>query len=205
MAQKTGLKTKHRRKNYVKKCKHCGKEFHPFTQTAQYCSYSCSAKEKGKTNLKICPTCGETFLRNKKSQIYCSHKCSAKRKKKAPSKQYLDRLWRNIIKQKANFTCEMCGRKDKRLNSHHIVGRKNLSIRWWIPNGICLCVSCHMFDKSSAHENSIYFLEWLKNTKGEKFIKELKNKSRIVYGFVEHYEEVLDYLLIEKDRLEGLK
>lgn len=56
----------------------------------------------------------------------------------------LDTLWSLKIKQRSNYICECCHRKDKALNSAHIIGRANRTLRWDLENGLCLCVACHM-------------------------------------------------------------
>ena len=55
----------------------------------------------------------------------------------------LDSLWSFKIKQRANYICECCHRKDNALNSAHIIGRTNRTLRWDLRNGLCLCVACH--------------------------------------------------------------
>lgn len=53
--------------------------------------------------------------------------------------------WRYKVKEKANFTCDCCGKRDGgHLNAHHLDGynwcKKG---RLDITNGVCLCESCH--------------------------------------------------------------
>lgn len=76
-------------------------------------------------------------------------------KKKKKIKKILDDLWAEIIKLQSNHQCvagpllnEECGGK---LNSHHIEGRKKLSVRWDLDNGMCLCAKHHTMGNISAH------------------------------------------------------
>ena len=88
----------------------------------------------------------------------------------------LDKAWSDAIKRRANQRCEVCGKTDT-LNSHHIVGRRNLATRWDIQNGVCLCAGCHTFKTQSAHQDPVWFTKWLedKRSKDLKHLEEIKN------------------------------
>lgn len=75
-------------------------------------------------------------------------------------KKKLDVLWSQLVKKQADGKCEVCG-KQENLNSHHIVSRKNLNLRWDLKNGCCLCVGCHKFKNESAHLDPIWFIGWV--------------------------------------------
>ena len=51
-------------------------------------------------------------------------------------------VWIHLVKRRANFRCEDCGKSDCSLDAHHITrpenGGKNI-----LRNGTCLCDSCH--------------------------------------------------------------
>jgi hypothetical protein len=86
----------------------------------------------------------------------------------------LDKNWSLIVKQRAGMKCEYCG-KTAYLNSHHIFGRRNRSVRWEITNGICLCVGCHKFSSVfSAHETPLLFSRWVTDLRGEEWYDELR-------------------------------
>lgn len=80
----------------------------------------------------------------------------------------LDNAWSIAVKTKADWKCEVCG-SEKCLNSHHIVGRRNRTIRWDLRNGVCLCVSHHKFGIESAHEDPLWFREWLEENRWEDY------------------------------------
>ena len=77
---------------------------------------------------------------------------------KKPEIKKLDKLWSEKIRSKGK--CEVCG-KNISLNSHHIVGRRNHTLRWDAKNGVCLCSGCHVFSTRSAHQDPIGFNDWL--------------------------------------------
>jgi len=78
----------------------------------------------------------------------------------------LDTAWSLAVKNRAGHSCEVCGKQES-LNSHHIVGRRNLRLRWEVFNGVCLCAGCHMFKTNSAHQNPIWFNAWLEAYRSE--------------------------------------
>jgi 5-methylcytosine-specific restriction endonuclease McrA len=87
--------------------------------------------------------------------------------------KYLDKLWAEKVKKRANYKCEYCG-KTKYLNAHHIYSRSNRSVRWDVRNGICLCVGCHSFANHSAHKAPLDFVEWVTARRGDKWLEELR-------------------------------
>lgn len=93
----------------------------------------------------------------------------AKRRKKTsknvPAKGRLkdmaDQLWAVAVKEDWGCRCAVCGRMES-LDSHHLVPRQHQATRYELRNGICLCKSCHQFDKNtSPHQNAAGWLAWL--------------------------------------------
>lgn len=105
-------------------------------------------------------------------------KMIAKRKKK-PSIKKLDSLWSTLIKLRAGKACEICGNRD-RPNAHHIFSRSNMATRWDIDNGICLCVSHHVFGNFSAHKAPMEFSEWVKAYRGKEWFERLRAKAQSI-------------------------
>jgi hypothetical protein len=104
-------------------------------------------------------------------------------------KKKLDKLWSELVKKRAKGRCEMCG-KNTSLNSHHIISRSNLTLRWDLHNGVCLCVSCHSLSNFSAHKDPLGFTEWLA----------CNRKSDMDYLMVKKNERFdKDYERIEKE------
>ena len=92
-------------------------------------------------------------------------------------KNKLDKAWSQLVKLQAGNKCEVCGNSET-LNSHHVVGRRNLRLRWEVINGVCLCVKHHKFGNQSAHENPVWFEDWLKENRGQdlKLIRSTMNE-----------------------------
>ena len=83
-------------------------------------------------------------------------------KKKKSGKPNFDKealqLWSLIVRDRAGG-CELCnveadydrfGRMVKGMDAHHIVGRNNYLHRYTLNNGICLCKSCHAFNREHS-------------------------------------------------------
>ena len=87
----------------------------------------------------------------------------------------LDIMWSKLVKEKADYKCEVCGATSL-LNSHHIIGRVNRSLRWDLQNGVCLCVKHHEFGIQSAHQDPQWFMEWVETYRPEDYrhVKSLK-------------------------------
>ena len=77
--------------------------------------------------------------------------------KRSTLKRKADRLWSEIIM--ARKDCEVCGKAGT--NPHHIIGRKNLTLRHDLRNGCLLCFQCHTGNKISAHNDPMWFMNWL--------------------------------------------
>lgn len=99
-------------------------------------------------------------------------------------KNKLDTLWSKIVKLRAGNKCEYCSKKEG-LNSHHIFSRSNMCVRWDLENGVCLCVSHHVFGNMSAHKAPLEFAEWLKTERGEKWYNDLRRRASKICKFTE--------------------
>ena len=52
--------------------------------------------------------------------------------------------WSKQVKERDNFTCDICGQKHGGLVSHHLnAWRDYKEQRYDLENGVCLCESCH--------------------------------------------------------------
>ena len=126
-----------------------------------------------------------------------------KKKKKSNRKtlrKQLDKIWAEVVKKRANNICEYktC-KKTTYLNTHHIFSRSNLSVRWNLGNGICLCSGHHTLTNDSAHKNPIEFIEWLKQKRGEKWYNELRLEANQVKKWTDvELESLLEALKEDK-------
>ena len=113
--------------------------------------------------------------------------------KKSTVKNRMDKKWSLIIRSLGR--CEVCGKDGDccQLHPHHVIGRKNLDTRWDLRNGVCLCATHHTLGKQSAHEQPLWFKDWLKEHRAEDYIylNEFKKKKSKSFS-------IQDYLKIEE-------
>jgi len=107
--------------------------------------------------------------------------CKKAKTERRKLRDQLDKLWSEIVKQRAANVCEYkaCS-KTTYLNAHHIFSRSNLSVRWDLDNGICLCSGHHTLTNNSAHKSPIEFIEWLKQRRGIEWYEDLRQKANQV-------------------------
>ncbi len=106
----------------------------------------------------------------------------------------LDIIWAKKVKENASFRCEIEGGGESvcSLNSHHYIGRRNRSTRWYIPNGVCLSSLRHTFGTQSAHQDPEYFRKCMIDLRGQAWLDDIiKQSNKIFKG---SYEDVLEYL-----------
>jgi hypothetical protein len=116
---------------------------------------------------------------------------------KTTLRKKLDAIWSRIIRSKG--ACEVCG-KSENLNAHHLIGRRDLSLRWVPMNGVCLCAGCHTFKLQSAHQDPLWFHEWLVANKVQAFLDDLTNMRELkTYSLSDLQEKYADLKRILKD------
>jgi hypothetical protein len=100
--------------------------------------------------------------------------------------QLCDKAISKLIREKG--FCEKCGTKNSDFDTAHVVGRKNLTLRWDILNLLCLCRDCHRW----GHAHPKEFRKWFDNKYPERseYVDSVKN--RIIWKSVLDYEELLD-------------
>ncbi len=109
----------------------------------------------------------------------------------------IDNLWSKIIKAKGKCEFKNC-RKERYLNSHHIISRSNKTLRWDLKNGVCLCAGHHTLLTNSAHKNPIEFLEQMKEKRGQEWYDTLRLRAAVI-------SKNLDYKLIKLELLQIIK
>ncbi len=82
-------------------------------------------------------------------------------------------------KVRAIGVCARCrkGAEQITLQCAHLIGRRNMAVRWDLDNGIPLCYACHMF---WAHKEPIWFNDFAKQYLGEYKFNKLKQKAQMI-------------------------
>jgi 5-methylcytosine-specific restriction endonuclease McrA len=101
----------------------------------------------------------------------------------------LDKKFREMIYERDNGVCSYCGQRGN--NVHHIVGRRNRSLRWFPANGLVLCSGCHTFRTDSFHQNPLTTMKWFEETYPDRYEAINERRNEILK---QTYEEVLDEL-----------
>jgi predicted restriction endonuclease len=101
----------------------------------------------------------------------------------------LDKLWSQRIKELAKYKCEFCLEEGIWLNSCHIIGRTNRTLRWDLRNGVCLCFLHHKaYDEHGKdHERIINLAIGRKRYNNLFKVKEVISKNQ-------DYEQILKTL-----------
>lgn len=99
-----------------------------------------------------------------------------------------DKLWSTIILLKGR--CEICGAKAT--NPHHFIGRKNLTLRHDIRNGIALCYTHHIGGKESAHGDPQWICAWMMQHRPEdyNYIWETKEKLSVQVDYEQKIKDL---------------
>jgi hypothetical protein len=88
----------------------------------------------------------------------------------------LDKLCSQIIRGRGY--CAWCHTTDG-LECCHVFSRRYRSVRWYLPNLVCLCHSHHFY----AHSNPVLFTEFIKEYLGEKDYEELKFRAKMILKY----------------------
>jgi len=101
-----------------------------------------------------------------------------------------DKLWSSLIRLRNNSNCEVCGKPGN--NPHHVIGRRNLTLRHDPANGVLLCPLHHTFGRESAHQDPVWFNQWLEENRPKdlKHIKSIRQELSTNYD----YEKVIEKL-----------
>lgn len=89
----------------------------------------------------------------------------------------LDILFTKMVFFRDKRTCQFCGKSDGQMHTSHVVGRRNLHLRWNLNNAKCLCAYHHRF---FWHSEPLRAMEWFK----------IKFPSRFTYLEVEQRKQV---------------
>ena len=92
-----------------------------------------------------------------------------------------DKNWKNLVRERDNYTCQVCMRKldPKNAHAHHLIPRQIKECRHDLLNGITLCYYHHKVGPWSAHQNAVWFTQWLMLNKTDQYIYVLEKLKLI--------------------------
>lgn len=107
-----------------------------------------------------------------------------------------EKLCVEIVRIRANWGCEKCGRKGCQLHVHHIIGRTNLHLRYNLKNLICLCAGCHNMTNHSAHKNPLEFMDFLDADRPDwlEYLRKEQNILEPAFDYENKISELQDIL-----------
>jgi len=86
--------------------------------------------------------------------------------------------------------CEKCG-KSEGLQCAHIIGRRNMMLRWDPMNALCFCVGCHLYWQ---HKEPLQFTDWFRERHEERYNYLMMKKNKIIKRSKYDYEVLLNNL-----------
>lgn len=127
---------------------------------------------------------------------------SASKKAKGLKRSKLDILFSQLVRERANWTCEACGKyypegQRRGLHCSHLFSRRYSLLRWHPENAVAHCYSCHQFFTG----NPILFAEWMYMYVGRPRLDMLM-KSRCVISKLRapQYEDIYFHMKTELAR-----
>jgi len=107
----------------------------------------------------------------------------------------LDAIFSDLVRERANWTCERCGKyypegTRQGLHHSHNYGRRNRSVRWWPLNATALCYACHRWYAEYPLDSA----DWLRRKLGDlaDLLRERANTPR-KYTAAERKEMLAHY------------
>ena len=100
---------------------------------------------------------------------------TARHTARQPSFQSQLTKWSRAVRDRDGNRCAVCGTVNYP-QAHHILPKRFFkAVALDIDNGICLCPSHHKFGRYSAHQNAVWFAEWLKTHRPEQYARAIAN------------------------------
>jgi hypothetical protein len=155
---KIGLKcwvNRARPQRLTRSCPQCGGEFTTLQcQDQKYCSTSCRSKYT-KARIRN-PNVGRKLTREHRIKLSQSHignqigdrhprwKGGRATERKRLMAQYEYVMWRSLVFERDDYTCQKCGARGCFIMAHHIKSwSEHKELRYDLGNGITLCKKCH--------------------------------------------------------------
>jgi hypothetical protein len=115
----------------------------------------------------------------------------------------LDKLFSELVRERANWTCEACGKQYKQedrmgLHCSHFFSRRYTATRWHPDNAASHCFGCHQ----RLGGNPIEFSQWIQEHIGQQAVDELARLRNMLPRWRDpQYRDLLDHLRIELDMM----
>lgn len=119
----------------------------------------------------------------------------------------LDRVFSKLVRARADWTCEACGKRYERnsqgLHCSHFWSRRNRATRWSGLNAAAHCYACHQ----RLGGNPVEFNRWIERHLGEGGARILEDKARSIAKYssydiediYQHLKQELETMLARRD------
>jgi len=103
----------------------------------------------------------------------------------------LDVLFSQVVRARANYTCEYCGQSGKKMECSHFHSRRKRSVRYDLGNCACLCFSCHTYLGGNPYVHT----EWFKKRLGSVKFEQLNIRAEMLVKATPQFKaEIKAYL-----------
>lgn len=85
----------------------------------------------------------------------------------------LDVLFSRYVRARSDWSCDCCGRKDKKLECAHVFGRRHVWTRCDPGNAVCLCFECHGWFTSNPTD----FADWVRGYLGSDHVEAIRQRT----------------------------
>ncbi len=109
------------------------------------CLCSCGRPAKiSLYDLKKGYRCRECWLESHSGKNNCNYNPNLTAEDRDRERSRENKAWAKAVKEKDNYTCQVCGKRGGTMNSHHLYNYSKFpEFRTELKNGKCLCRSCH--------------------------------------------------------------
>lgn len=119
------------------KCAKCRDYYIPTNQEARNRKDSLNGKRRGESRLYCSEECKENC------EVYHQSSSPKNFKHKLTGRE-VDPVWREMVLEQDDYTCQKCGKTNVQLDAHHILPVvSNEILQNDVDNGITLCKECH--------------------------------------------------------------
>ena len=144
------------------------------------------------TKTEGCDKCGERYYHANDCPALGYPKKKQTRKSKYLTADQRGKLWPKLSKECREATpyCEICGRRDGKLNAHHIIGRNQSALLYLAKcNVMVACFTCH----TKLHNQPFWAAEVYSEKYGYEYC-ELLNKLQRLTKVQRTYDEAVDQM-----------
>ena len=113
-----------------------------------------------------------------------------KKGSKGHLKKQADKLFSLLIRKRGY--CERCGETEySKLQCCHVIGRRNLRLRWDPKNALCMCYRDHIHFQ---HKEPLQFTDWFQKKYPDRYKYLMKAKDEIKKMTLDDYKELVGAL-----------